>query len=523
MTIRWCRPTSRRAAPSTGVTHSNSFQCTDLEWTERVGTRVAPATTWTYPTLPEHPGEQPAGLQSTPVPDRLDRMPGDLPRPLRHGDHARLGRRVLPPVGSSTISPSRSRSRTVRPSLPVRDARVAVKSTRPCLLDPRTIDLEATSITGRGATFLLDETASVDIDDGQLFMNRRISTPSTRGSEGVAIRAIQTSEINTADLYVPEDQVVTGLDSNGDRILEPASSFTVDGGSLQYSGLTSPDVDTATRHRRLQRAHRQCLRRRRQHLHATGQIRSSCRQSRLRVVARRRRRRIAAESWTFRLMPSGPNDWYFGVDASPLLRRVELVATATMNGKTARSVSSFQVNSVGELRHQLVDRRPGPRSTGRPARVVGRPMVGPRMVGPRMVGPPMVGRPMVGPPMVGRRMVGRPMVGRPMVGRPMVGRPMVGRPMVGPRMVGRPMVGRPMVGRPMVGRPMVGRPMVGRPMVGRPMVGRPMVGPRMVGRPMVAAPRRPRAPTRPSGRSPTGTTSPSPVIPPTKCAATRST
>jgi hypothetical protein len=47
------------------------------------------------------------------------------------------------------------------------------------------------------------------------------------------------------------------------------------------------------------------------------------------------------------VMPADPNDWYFGVDASPLLRRVEPVATATVNGKTARSVSVFQMNSVG--------------------------------------------------------------------------------------------------------------------------------------------------------------------------------
>jgi prepilin-type N-terminal cleavage/methylation domain-containing protein len=227
-----------------GVDHANSFQCTDLEWTERVGTRIAPATMWTYPNLPGlsannrpvlNPRRFPIGSTACQVifPGRYD-----MPITLDSG-----GEYYLPSGLYYFTKPFIVTNGSTVVAGQGRKGGCEVDST--VLLDPRTIDLEATSITGRGATFLLDEDASVTIDDGQLFMNRRISTPSTRGSEGISIRAVQTSTINTASLYVFEDQVVTGLDSNGDRILESASSYTIDGGSLQYSGLTAPDVDDA--------------------------------------------------------------------------------------------------------------------------------------------------------------------------------------------------------------------------------------------------------------------------------------
>jgi hypothetical protein len=328
-----------------GVDHSNTFQCTDVEWTDRVGTRVAPATTWSYPTLPGlpannrpvfNPRQFPIGSTACQVifPGRYD-----MPINLNSGGEYYLPSGLYYFTKPVTIS---NGSKVVAGQ--GRTGGCEVDST--VLLDPRTIDLEATSITGRGATFLLDEDASVLIDDGQLYMNRRISTPSTRGSEGVSIRSIQTSTINTANLYVPEDQVVTGLDSDGSRILEPASTYTIDGGSLQYSGLTAPGVNVPL---------------------VTADFRGHSGNAFVvdgnifvpqgkftvhannpnyvlsldgGVVASRAELDISA-------MPADADDWYFGVDASPLLRRVELIATATVNGKTARSVATFQVNSVG--------------------------------------------------------------------------------------------------------------------------------------------------------------------------------
>ncbi len=345
-----------------GVDHANSFQCTDLEWTERVGTRVAPATTWSYPTLPGlpannrpvfNPRQFPIGSTACQVifPGRYD-----MPINLDSG-----GEYYLPSGLYYFTKPVTITNGSTVVAGQGRKGGCEVDST--VLLDPRTIDLEATSITGRGATFLLDEDATVNIDDGQLFMNRRISTPSTRGSEGVSIRAVQTSTINTASLYVPEDQVVTGLDSDGNRILEPASSYTIDGGSLDYSGLTAPDVDVPL---------------------VTADFRGHSGSAFVvdgNIFVPQGKFSVHADNPNYELsldggvvasravldisaMPANANDWYFGVDASPLLRRVELIATATVNGKTARSVSSFQVNSVGSyaINSWIVD--PDHSSTG---------------------------------------------------------------------------------------------------------------------------------------------------------------
>ncbi len=328
-----------------GVNHSNTKQCTDLEWTDRVGTRVAPATTWSYPTLPGlpannrpvfNPRQFPIGSTACQVifPGRYD-----MPINLNSG-----GEYYLPSGLYYFTKPVTISNGSTVVAGQGRKGGCEVDST--VLLDPRTIDLEATSITGRGATFLLDKDATVNIGDGQLFMNRRISTPSTRGSEGVSIRSVQTSTINTASLYVPEDQVVTGLDSNGDRILEPASSYTIDGGSLQYSGLTAPGVNVPLVTADF-RGHSGAA------FVVDGNI--FVPQGKFVVHADHPNYELSLDGGVvatraqldIQAMPADPNDWYLGVDASPLLRRVELVATATVNGKTARSVASFQVNSVG--------------------------------------------------------------------------------------------------------------------------------------------------------------------------------
>ena len=345
-----------------GVDHSNSFQCTDLEWTERVGTRVAPATTWSYPMLPGIPANNrpvfnprrfPIGSTACQVifPGRYD-----MPINLDSG-----GEYYLPSGLYYFTKPVTISNGSTVVAGQGRNGGCEVDST--VLLDPRTIDLEATSITGRGATFLLDEDASINIDDGRLFMNRRISTPSTRGSEGVSIRSVQTSTINTASLYVPEDQVVTGLDSNGNRILEPAGTYTIDGGSLQFSGLTAPDVNVPLVTADF-RGHSGSA------FVVDGNI--FVPQGKFEIHTDNPDYELSLDGGVvasrveldIRAMPGDPNDWYFGVDASPLLRRVELVSTATVNGKTARSVAVFQVNSVGSyaINSWIVD--PDHSSTG---------------------------------------------------------------------------------------------------------------------------------------------------------------
>ena len=65
------------------------------------------------------------------------------------------------------------------------------------------------SITGKGATLLLDGAARLVIQSSAVMINRRVSTPSTRGSEGISIRTVNRG-VATANLQVPRDMVQQG-------------------------------------------------------------------------------------------------------------------------------------------------------------------------------------------------------------------------------------------------------------------------------------------------------------------------
>jgi hypothetical protein len=65
------------------------------------------------------------------------------------------------------------------------------------------------SITGKGATILLDNAGRITIQNANFFVNRRVSTPGTRGSEGMAIRTVNFGT-STAMLQVPRDRVQQG-------------------------------------------------------------------------------------------------------------------------------------------------------------------------------------------------------------------------------------------------------------------------------------------------------------------------
>jgi hypothetical protein len=71
-------------------------------------------------------------------------------------------------------------------------------------LDPTALTNHA--ITGKGATILLDGAGRLVVQNSSLTINRRISTPATRGSEGIAIRTVNTGT-STADIQVPRDTV----------------------------------------------------------------------------------------------------------------------------------------------------------------------------------------------------------------------------------------------------------------------------------------------------------------------------
>lgn len=65
------------------------------------------------------------------------------------------------------------------------------------------------NITGNGVTFLLGDEATIDVTGGSLIMNRRLSTPTTRATEGISIRSVNTVTTDTAEVFVPEDQIFT--------------------------------------------------------------------------------------------------------------------------------------------------------------------------------------------------------------------------------------------------------------------------------------------------------------------------
>ncbi|BAN00575.1 hypothetical protein YM304_02610 [Ilumatobacter coccineus YM16-304] len=353
-----------------GSNQSNTFQCTDLEWTDRAGTRVAPATTWSYPNLPGIPvNSRPAFLPRSFGFDEDNGTPGARPEcrvifPGRYDDPLVFDG-SLHPNGVTYYLPSGVYYLT-EPMTVINGARVVAGQGRSAgcevdstvLLDSRTVDLEATSITGRGATFILDDDARITVEEGQLMINRRISTPSTRGSEGIAVRTVQTSEIDEPNLSVPEDDVVTGVDSNGDRILAPANSYSIGdpltAATLTYSGIdVDPDGDDAIVSADFRDGGSNGAANGTNALIIDGSVftpqgkfvvRANNSDYRMKIDGGVVATRAELDVTT---MPSNPSNWYLGVDASPLLRRVQLEATAVIGGRTARSVAIFQVNSVG--------------------------------------------------------------------------------------------------------------------------------------------------------------------------------
>jgi len=77
------------------------------------------------------------------------------------------------------------------------DAQAAYASTAP----------KSHEITGKGATILLGDVATLTVQDSSVRINRRVSTASTRGSEGVSIRTVNFGQSN-ASVTIPADTVL---------------------------------------------------------------------------------------------------------------------------------------------------------------------------------------------------------------------------------------------------------------------------------------------------------------------------
>jgi hypothetical protein len=203
----------------------DGVRCEDLIWTDRAGSSED-ALTWSYPLLPPVPARNrdAAGVtMSTAAGSCTVHFPGRYVDPLDLNG----GMHYFPSGVYYFEQP-----------VTIRNGAVAVGGegrTPGCVLDAdAALDAAAPvahMITGKGATFLLGGDAHLEVRRASLMMNRRLSTPTTRATEGVSVRTVTTSTIDTAELYVPADQV---LPEEG---LAPVPATTPNG-AVTYTGST---------------------------------------------------------------------------------------------------------------------------------------------------------------------------------------------------------------------------------------------------------------------------------------------
>lgn len=183
------------------------FDCITASWTARAGNNADPATQpWAYPYLPSVPTQQ---RSSTPI--SIPRgasvckvfYPGYYPNGLDiDGGEAYFASGVYYFEGPVTVR----NSATVVGGEGIHSG---------CVLDseaalyngPSQRAPKVHSITGRGTTFLLGDDATISVTRASMLLNRRYSTETTRPTEGVSIRSVNTVTTDTADVYVPADQV----------------------------------------------------------------------------------------------------------------------------------------------------------------------------------------------------------------------------------------------------------------------------------------------------------------------------
>lgn len=196
-------------------------------------------------------------------------------------------------------------------------------------------------ITGKGATLLLGGggTLSVTGDGTQLRMNRRVSSSTTRGSEGLAIRSVSFG-VSTADVEIPADTVTR---ADGSSVAAASHSVTVSSSAtpatyrattaaptdaivtVQVGNGSAFDVDgyVFTPQARLD-------------------VSGSAASYRVRlnggVVASRVR--LALER-----APDNPAaNWFLGVQSEPIQRQVRLDAVANVDGRRISSTATMEVN-----------------------------------------------------------------------------------------------------------------------------------------------------------------------------------
>lgn len=156
--------------------------------------------TWTYPSLPQIPSYSRPGSQASIGACVLyypGRYLGTTPLTLNGGTHYFASgvyyfERPLVITGGAQVVFGEG----LYSGCAV-DAQAAYASTAP----------KSHEITGKGATLLLGDVATLTVQESSVRINRRVSTTSTRGSEGVAIRTINFGQSNSS-VTVPADIVL---------------------------------------------------------------------------------------------------------------------------------------------------------------------------------------------------------------------------------------------------------------------------------------------------------------------------
>ena len=186
---------------SSNFTNDGSTSWTSIgkQWWQLAGDNPT-GTAWNYPQLPQIPSFERPGSQASIGPCSLyfpGRYLGTTPLTLTGGTHYFASgiyyfeRPLIITGGAQVVFGEGSYSGCAV------DAQAAYASTAP----------KSHEITGKGATLLLGSAATLTVQESSVRFNRRVSTSTTRGSEGVSIRTVNFGQSNSS-VVIPADTVL---------------------------------------------------------------------------------------------------------------------------------------------------------------------------------------------------------------------------------------------------------------------------------------------------------------------------
>lgn len=179
---------------------SATWNNTAQQWWQMAGDNPTGAN-WVYPQLPQIPSFERPGSQASISACSLyfpGRFLGTTPLTLNGGTHYFASgiyyfqRPLVITSGAQVVFGEGSYAGCAV------DAQAAYASTAP----------RSHEITGKGATLLLGGGASLTVQESSVRFNRRVSTSTTRGSEGVSIRTVNFGQSNST-VVIPADTVLT--------------------------------------------------------------------------------------------------------------------------------------------------------------------------------------------------------------------------------------------------------------------------------------------------------------------------